>query len=160
MASEVSSDPEFGDGFFTDLHAGIVGRVKRGAQLVADEKHLREAAAATSRWASLRRVAWIGAMAATLLIGLLLGRGVDLAGNASDQHEVLPFGANEALSVMTGRDQHFRQMFSDPEFQRWFLERIRGEFAENRAGGPGLDGGIVIQASDPGRTLARGERDL
>lgn len=145
-ADGLAHSSEFDDAFFSDLHQGIVGRLQRGAQIVVDSERLAEVHGSWRRRPSVVWTARLAGLAAMLFVGLFLGQWF----GGGDRENLRGNPAQPAVY-----DQAFRQVLSDPEFQRYLVERL-SQFAGNRPSSEGL----VYGSNEPARALAKDETDF
>jgi hypothetical protein len=122
LAAGAEADPGFDDAFFADLHAGIVGELERQSRLVHDAERLR----AGQRRRPRRAAGWswlsmVGALAATLLVGFLVGKLMDTYGRQGPV--VVPSMSS------TFAEQHVNlDLIADPSFEPYLMDAIRRFF--------------------------------
>lgn len=151
VAEGTDDHPDFDDGFFADLHAGIVGEVRRQSTLLSDTEHLRQQVRGRRRRAA--SASWLpiaGTLAATLLVGFLVGKWMD--GYRAPRSVNLP----SAVSAQLDLDP---EVVADPAFETYLLDAWR-RFVERKAGTmriePGANLVVPVQggskADDPHET--------
>lgn len=154
LADGGAADLGLDDAFFADLHDGIVGEVKRQSRLARDGARLRAQALRRRRRAGLLpMIALAGTLAATLALGVFVGRGF-----RAGSPESLPTASTERGGTA---EADLVDMVADPAFTPFLVEAIR-RYVERRSSNHRVEPtvGVTFPLADAGRGADSQETDF